>query len=138
MGLVDYPVVIRNLENRFGLSGRICYLESGNLEALLRAARGTVTVNSTVGGLALGLACPTIALSDPIYNLKGLTFAGPLDAFWTEGTPPDAELYRCFRTTVIHSTQINGGFYSRQGIDLAVRNALAPLTADRSPLEVLL
>jgi capsular polysaccharide export protein len=138
MGLVDYPAVIKALEKRFGLTGRISYLESGDLEALLRKASGVVTVNSTVGGLALGLACPTMALSDPIYNLAGLTFKGPLDEFWKERIPPDAEQYRCFRNTVIHTTQINGGFYSRQGIDLAVRNAVPALTAGRSPLEELL
>ncbi len=138
MGLVDYPAVIRTLETRFGLSGRVCYLESGDLEALTRKAVGVVTVNSTVGGLALGLGCPTVALSDPIYNLAGLTFQGPLDLFWREGRPPDPELYRCFRNVVIQATQINGGFYSKPGIELAVRNAIAPLTALQSPLEELL
>lgn len=138
MGLVDYPAVIRSLETRCGLAGRIDYLESGDLEALLRRARGVVTVNSTVGGLALGLACPTIALSDPIYNLAGLTFSGSLDQFWQERILPDAELYRCFRNTVIHATQINGGFYSDTGIELAVRNAVPSLTAERSRLEELL
>lgn len=138
MGLVDYPAVIRALATRFGLTGRIDYLESGDLEALLRRARGVVTVNSTVGGLALGLACPTIALSDPIYNMAGLTCTGSLDDFWSGPIPPDAELYRCFRNTVIHTTQINGGFYSRPGTELAVHNAIPSLTAERSRLEELL
>jgi capsular polysaccharide export protein len=138
MGLVDYPVVIARLERRFGLTGRVIYLESGDLEALLRRAAGTVTVNSTVGGLALGMNCPTVALSDPIYNLSGLTWQGDLDSFWEEKGPPDRELFRCFRATVIHATQINGGLYSRPGIALAVQNAVGPLTAERSPLEELL
>lgn len=138
MGLVDYPAVIGTLEKRFGLQERVIYLESGDLEGLLGRAAGTVTVNSTVGGLSLGLGCPTIALSDPIYNLPGLTFAGDLDSFWTRKELPDADLFRHFRAVVIHATQINGGFYSRPGIDLAVRNAVPPLTNDRSPLEELL
>jgi len=138
MGLVDYPAVIAGLEQRFGLAGRVLYLESGDLEALLRRAAGVVTVNSTVGGLALGLDCPTITLSDPIYNLPGLTWQGDLDSFWNERELPDRELFRCFRATVIQATQINGGLYSRPGIELALQNAVGPLTADRSPLEELL
>lgn len=137
-GLVNYPKLIRNLSNRFGLTDRIDYMETGDLEALLRHAQGVVTVNSTVGALSLGLNRPTIALSDPIYNLPGLTFLGELDDFWRARSLPDAELFRCFRNTVIHTTQVNGGLYCRQGIALAVENCRHILESERSPLEELL
>jgi len=138
MGLVDYPAIIRALSARLGLEGRVAYLETGDLELILRHAAGMVTVNSTAGTLALGLGCPTIALSDPIYNLPGLCFQGPLDAFWTEGQKPDAELFRRFRNTVVYATQVNGGFYCRQGIALAAVNSLRHLESERSPLDDLL
>ncbi len=137
-GLVDYTRIIRRLTDRFGLAGRVHYLETGNLEVLLRHARGTVTVNSTVGALALELHCPTMTLSNPIYNLPGLTFQGPLDVFWNEEYKPDRSLFRYFRNTVIHATQVNGGFYSRQGIALLVNNCRRALTGERAPLEELL
>jgi capsular polysaccharide export protein len=137
-GLDNYPKILGALANRLCLTGRIKYLETGDLERMLRHAQGTVTVNSTVGALALGLGCPTIALSNPIYNLPGLTFQGPLDSFWDEGAQPDAELFGCFRHTVIHATQVNGGFYSRQGIDLLVKTCRPLLEAEQSPLEALL
>jgi capsular polysaccharide export protein len=91
-----------------------------------------------VGGVALQYGCPTITLSDPIYNLAGLTFQGELDQFWQDAEPPDQELFRCFKSTVVGTTQINGGFYCARGIELAVKNAITSLTADRSPLEKLL
>jgi capsular polysaccharide export protein len=138
MGLVNHKKLIGSLSERFDLSHRIDYLETGYLEALLNHAQGTVTVNSTVGSLALGLKCPTITLSDPIYNLPGLTFQGELDDFWRERSLPDAELFRRFRNTVIHTTQVNGGFYCCSGIDLAVSNSLRILEPERSPLEQLL
>jgi capsular polysaccharide export protein len=62
-----------------------------------------------------------VTLSDPIYNLPGLTFQGPLDDFWTHAEAR-RELFRCFRNTVIHATQVNGGFYSAQAIRMAVAN----------------
>lgn len=129
---------VRSLERRFGIGGRVEYLETGNLEMIVRYARGTITVNSTVGGMALRHNCPIITLSDPIYNVAGLTFQGTLDRFWREFSPPDPELFDCFRRVVIHATQINGGFYCNRGISLAVENSIPSLTADRSPLEELL
>ena len=105
---------------------------------MLGHARGLVTVNSTVGSVALGLDCPTITLSDPIYNLAGLTFQGALDEFWQAGEAPNRELFRRFRNAVIHTTQVNGGFYCRKGIELAVKNSAAVLENSTSPLEALL
>lgn len=137
-GFVNYPRLIKKLENEFQCTGRIDYLESGDLDALLKKARGLVTVNSTVGLSSLGHGCPTIALSNPLYNLDDLTFRGSLDDFWREGAPPDAELFRLFRNALIHTTQINGGFYSAAGIKLAVANSVRVLEAARSPLEALL
>ena len=137
MGLTDYRRIQRDLGDRFGVSDRLHYLETGDLGKLVRPAMGVVTVNSTVGGFSLGMNCPTIALSDPIYNLPGLTFQGHLDDFWRERVPPEQELFRRFRNTVIHTTQVNGGFYTQAGIRLAVENSLRILSADRSPLEAL-
>jgi len=137
-GLVHYPGIIRGLSDRFGLKNRVKYMETGDLESLLRHARGTVTVNSTVGAISLGLSCPTLALSDSIYNLPGLTYQRSLDTFWREGERPDAELFRCFRNTVIHTTQVNGGYYSRAGIGMAVENCRHLLASERSRLEELL
>lgn len=138
MALIDYAGLIASLERRFGLEGRTDYLEAGDLATLLSRARGVVTVNSTAATVALAAACPTVALGKAVYDLPGLTFQGPLDEFWRSAQPPDSELYRCFCNTVIHATQINGGFYSRPGMELAVRNAAPVLGAERSPLEALL
>lgn len=137
-GLMNYEKLIRAYAREFALGGRIEYLEDGDLTALVKGARGVVTVNSTVGIVALEQGRPTLTLSDPIYNLPGLTSQVPLDVFWREAAPPDAELFRRFRRCVMHATQINGGFYCATGIALAVQNSLQVLTAERSPLEALL
>lgn len=138
MGLVDYPSIIQRLSDFYGLDGRIVYLESGDLNALIKHAVGTVTVNSTVGIVSLESHCPTFALSDPIYNLAGLTYEGALEEFWHQPPPPSAELFGYFRNTVMHTAQVNGGFYCQPSIDLAVNNAAHILEACPSPLEKLL
>lgn len=138
MGLVNYPAIIQRLENVYGLEGRTVYLESGDLNALIKHAAGTVTVNSTVGIVSLEQQCPTYALSDPVYNLKGLTCEGALGDFWHQPLPPNPELFGYFRNTVMHATQVNGGFYCQPGMDIAVNNAANILEACPSPLEQLL
>ena len=138
MGLTNYPKIIRRLADHYGLQGRIVYLESGDLNALLKHAKGNVTVNSTVGIVSLEKHCPTFALSDPIYNLTGLTDQGSLADFWQQPQPPSAELFGYFQKTVMHAVQINGGYYCQPSIDLAVDNAARVLEACPSPLEKLL
>ena len=138
MGLMDYGRLIRDCGRRVGVEGRTLYLEQGDLNALVQRAEGVVTVNSTVGMVALQLGRPTLTLGDPIYNLPGLTCQGKLDEFWTAALPPDMAMFACFYRVIMHATQINGSFYCRQGIALAADNSVGVLTAERSPLECLL
>ncbi len=122
---VDYPAVIKKAvdENKLD-ENRVIYLEAGNLISLLKHAKGTVLVNSTVGTSALIYNCPVIALGNAIYNMTGLTFQGTLDEFWALASPPDKALFEAFRASVIESTQINGSFYNQTGIEMAVANSL--------------
>lgn len=137
-GEQDYAAIIREICLRVGLkSDRVVYLETGPLPALLNHARGVVTVNSTVGGSALVHGRPLKALGTAIYDMPGLTYQGDLDSFWRYSKQPDQRLFRWFRNTVIHTTQINGGLYGRESIKMAVSNALPRLLAPISPLEKL-
>lgn len=138
LGLMNYSKIIHKLENIFDLKGRIHYMETGDLKSLLLHAKGTVTVNSTVGMQALDFNCPTMTLSNPIYNLPGLTFQGKLEDFWKEPHQPDRNLFDAFRQTVFHATQVNGGFFCRKGIALAVEKGAQILEKEHSPLEELL
>ena len=137
-GFVDYASWFRRLERRLGLEGRIIYLESGHMPSLLKHAQGVVTVNSTVGPSALLHNCPVIALGSAIYDMPGLTFQDGLAAFWKNGEAPDRQLFRDFRNTVIYATQVNGGLYSRRGIELGTAACVERLQQDCSPLEALL
>lgn len=138
MGLMNYQKIIDDCEKRFGIVGRTLYLEDGDLLSLVQSSNGVVTVNSTVGMVALEEGCPTLTLSDPIYNLPGLTCQLSLDDFWRSAPRPDAALYTQFRQVVMAATQVNGGFYCESGIDLAVEKSSRVLLAQRSPLEQLL
>lgn len=136
-GFIDYRAVINELNQWLGLNERTVYLESGHLPTLLSYAQGCITVNSTVGAQALTHDCPLVALGEAFYGMPGLTHQGGLDSFWQNPEPIDHELYEMFRRTVLHTTQINGGFYTHDGIRLAVKHAMPRLLAEQSPLEEL-
>lgn len=131
-GLVDYAKLIATWSRELGIAGRVFFVENGSLPPLLERTRGVVTINSTTGASAVLHGCSTIALGTAIYDMPGLTFQGPLDAFWRERCIPDKKLFAAFRNVVIHRTQINGGFYSKGGIALATRHAISRLTAEAS------
>lgn len=136
-GLVDYANQIEVLAAELGLRDRVLYLESGHLPTLIRRAVGVVTVNSTAGLQALAYGCPTVALGCAIYDLPGLTFQGRFADFWHSPVAPDEHLFRAFRNTVIHTTQVNGDFYTAAGIRMAVANC-GRLLAEPSPLQQLI
>lgn len=136
-GLVDYARLIGRLEGELGLRGRVVFLETGDVPKLLDHALGVVVVNSTVGFSALQHRRPTKVLGKAIYDLPGMTFQGALDDFWSRLAPPDLDLVRAFRNVVVHATQVNGGFYSRQGIATALEGCTR-LLEPRSRLQQLL
>lgn len=138
MGLLDYAGYIQRKAATLDIEQRVIYLESGDLNRLLPNASGLVTVNSTAGLVALEHHCPTLTLSDPIYAIHGLTSSATLNAFWENAERPDAALLQSFLTTLRHCTQVNGGFYSDTGMDLAIRNSTSLLEAQHSPLEEML
>ncbi len=133
-GLFHYRRHIARLAEELGLRERAHYVDHGYLPTLMEHAAGVVVVNSTVGLSALHQRRPTLALADAIYNMPGLTAQIPLDDFWREPTPPDPELLHAFRNTVIHATQVNGDYFTREGIARAVRGCDRML-GERSPLE---
>ena len=123
---INYSQVIADAATRYGVvKERVLHLEAGDLNALLANAKGTVLVNSTVGTSALQIGCPVIALGSAIYDMAGLTFQGSLDEFWAQASPPDKALFNNFQQAVIEQTQINGGFYTQKGIEMAVQGSLS-------------
>ena len=138
IGLTQYSKLIFQLANTFGISDRVVFFETGDLVKLVTNAIGVVTLNSTAGLVALEHGCPTVALGECIYHFAGLTDQTELDQFWKSLHPPNSDIFKSFKRTVLYATQVNGGFYSGQGIGLAVKGCVERLTRDQSRLQRLL
>lgn len=137
-GLTAYKNIVVSLSQALQISKRVIYLESGNLEDLLPHASGLVTINSTVGMAALERCIPVCCLGKAVYNLNGLTSQNSLDQFWCQPQAVDSSLFRAFKKTMVYSTQIQGGFYSRSGCDMAIAQVVPMMTAARSRLQALM
>jgi capsular polysaccharide export protein len=114
-----------------GVGGRVHLAHHGELDAMLLASRGLVTVNSTVGLRSVVLDRATKALGKAVWDVPGLAHQGPLDAFWTQGTPPDPALREDFLAALQGTTQIRGVFYAPQGRALAVAETVRRLHEGR-------
>ncbi len=128
-GIACYGQVIEQLAHKHGIASRLRFLNGGHLPTLLADAKGVVVVNSTVGLSALHHGRPLIALGSAIYGIPGLTWQGSVDTFWTGATAPDMHLYQLFLNYVLYKTQINGDFYTKSGIRMAIPAVIDRLEA---------
>lgn len=128
-GLVDWAAITGYLAVELGIADRLVIIDGGDLAKLLAHKPAIVTVNSTVGTLALSCGLPVIALGKAVYDIPGLTFQGELDEFWNAPTPPDAALFDAFRRVLAARCLIPGSFFNEAGLKLAVDAAVSRLEA---------
>ncbi len=128
-GLVDWTALTGHLAVELGIADRVTVLDGGDLGKMLTRKPAVVTVNSTVGSLALACGLPVIALGKAVYDIAGLTFQGELREFWTAPTPPDAALFDAFRRVLAARCLIPGSFFNETGLTIAVDAAVERLEA---------
>jgi capsular polysaccharide export protein len=113
-GRKHYTQFIVQQAKRLGIEHKVIILHDTHLPTCIKHAKGTITVNSTVGLSAVGHGIPTITLGKALYNMEGLTNYGKsLENFWHEQTVPDHILYSKYREYIIEHSQLNGSFYGR-------------------------
>ncbi|OYX35543.1 MAG: hypothetical protein B7Y99_03265 [Caulobacterales bacterium 32-69-10] len=128
-GMRDWRGLIREAATAAGAADRVNFIDGGDLPDLLVGARGLVTVNSTVGLMALQAGLPTLALGQAIYDVEGLTFQGMLDRFWTEARAPEPALLADFVRAAAGALHIRGVYYKEPGLGAAVEAAAERLGA---------
>jgi len=120
-GIRNWARIVRRSAAKHGVSGRVDFVDGGNLARMLEASKGCITVNSTVGLWSMRVAVPTITLGTAVYDIEGLTFQGPLDQFWTEAKPPRQDLWHAFVRAIVGHIQIRGVYYAKEGLAAAVQ-----------------
>jgi capsular polysaccharide export protein len=98
---------------RLAVADRLIVVDGGDLDKILARCRTVVTVNSTVGSLALARGLPVIALGAAVYDIPGLTHQGELPEFWDAPRPPEADLFDAFRRVLAARCLILGSFLTK-------------------------
>ncbi len=120
-GLKNWRRRVARIAAAAGVAERVHYL-GGALpaEPVIRACRGVVTVNSTLGIGALAMGCPVHPLGRAIYAVPGLSWLGPLDDFWRQAPPPEPRLADAFLRGIAACLQVRGVGFAQPGRAAAV------------------
>lgn len=126
---------IRQAARRHRLSARVHFLRGGKLAPLLAQARSAVTVNSTSGEQALWRGIALRALGQAVYGKPELISDQPLPAFFRTPKPPDPQAYRIYRSYLLATSQVPGGFYSARGRAQLLPRIVALMLAPHGPYD---
>lgn len=124
----NWPKRISALARKASMVGRVHVAPRGDLDAMLKAARGMVTINSTTASRALSFDKPVKFLGQTIFDIPGLSFQGALDEFWSNGAAPDLALRDAFFALLCGAFMIRGVYYRRPGLDAAVEATVERLS----------
>lgn len=113
----DYARQIRRSAKHLGIADRVHYIHDQHLPTLLKAAIGTVVINSTVGISSLFHGTPVKLMGRAVYDIRGLVHEGDLASFWTHPVAPDHDLVTRMRHYLIDMTQVGGSFYCDEDIE---------------------
>jgi capsular polysaccharide export protein len=128
-GLVNWEKRTRAISETLGIADRVVFIAWADIDPLVRAARGVVTVNSTTGTLALRYGVPTIVLGEAVYDIPRITHQAGIDAFWTKPEVPQAEVFDAFRRVLVDRCLIHGGYFSDEGLDMLIEGAAGRIEA---------
>jgi capsular polysaccharide export protein len=111
-GRKNYQTFILNQAQQLNIHTRILILHDIHLPTCLKYAKGTITINSTVGLSSAYHGTATITLGKAIYDIEGITAkTQTLASFWKNPKKPDAIFLEKYRNYIIQTTQLNGSFY---------------------------
>jgi len=136
-GLDRHRQTVAGLAKACRISDRVFFSETANLAEIFPKTSGMVLANSTTGLSAIWRGIPVHALAEPVYKMPGLVDCGELDRFWGNPQKPDPTLFAAFRKVLLHVNHVNGDYFTKRGIAMAVHGCDRML-AEKSPLEELL
>ena len=125
----SWPRFVARQARRHGLEGRLHFVDGGDLDEMVKDARGLVCVNSTSATLALASGTPVCTLGEAIYDVRGLTHQRHLDTFWFHPSAPEAGLYSAFRRVLVDRCMVRGGLASESAVATLVDNIADRLCA---------
>ncbi len=123
----DWSRFVKHQARLHNLGNRLHYVDGGDLEEMVRTARGLVCVNSTSATLALANSTPVCTIGEAIYDIAGLTHQRHLDSFWANPAPPEPGVYAAFRRVLADRCLVRGGLASESAVTTLIGSVLTRL-----------
>ncbi len=128
---------LRRLAREHGVAGRVHYVRGGKLAQLLNEARSAVTVNSTAGQQVLWRGIPLRVFGRAVYGKPEFVPEQPLAQFFAAPARPDSRAYKDYRRFLLETSQVPGGYYSREGRRQLLRQVADMMLAGEDPYDAL-
>lgn len=128
---------LRRLAREHGLEDRVHYVRGGKLAQLLNEARTAVTVNSTAGQQVLWRGIPLRVFGRAVYAKPEFVSEQPLAEFFAAASRPDSRAYKDYRRFLLETSQVPGGYYSREGRRQLLRQVADMMLAPEDPYDAL-
>ncbi|KIC07803.1 capsule biosynthesis protein CapA [Leisingera sp. ANG-M1] len=128
---------LRRLAREHGLENRVHYVRGGKLAQLLNEARTAVTVNSTAGQQVLWRGIPLRVFGRAVYGKPEFVSEQPLAEFFAAASRPDSRAYKDYRRFLLETSQVPGGYYSREGRRQLLRQVADMMLAPEDPYDAL-
>lgn len=111
-GIERLQQTFEKLAEKLNIKGRAVYMRKAGIAGLMERTDCLVTINSTGGLQAVMGGIPVKCLGKAVYDVAGLTFQGSLAEFWSQAEKPDREMVRAYRSYLLSTCQLNGGFHT--------------------------
>ncbi len=127
---------IKQSAKAHGVSARVKTFFGGKLGELLDHAAGAVTVNSTSAQQVLWRNLPLKISGHSVFEKPEFVFKGDLDAFFAEPRKPDHKAFLEYRSYLLETSQIPGGFYNKKNRKAILAHILPLLVANSHPYDI--
>lgn len=135
-GMLNLRRVITEVAVRHGVKDRVFFIDAGKLAPLLENACSVISVNSTACHQSLKRGIPTAVLGQAIYRHPEITPHMKLADFFRLRPAMQRRNYELFYQFLCLTCQVNGGFYTRDGVMAAAGPLVERMLSDRDPYEV--
>lgn len=125
------------LAEKYGVSGRVDYIQGGKLAGLLDNTSGAVTINSTAAQQALWRGLPVRALGRSVFDKPEIVSNQPLSEFFNQPVFPDRLAYEDYRKFLLLTSQVPGGYYTQAGRAALMRKTTDMMLSENCPYQAL-
>ncbi len=130
--------IIRTKAKALGLADRVHFVRGGKLAQLLDHARSAITVNSTAAQQVLWRGMPLKTFGTAVFDKPEFVSTQPTSDFFARAERPDLAAYLDYRTFLLETSQVAGGFYSAKGRRQLLRQVVDMMLAQDDPYQALI